>query len=206
MDDLTLSCLHACRELLLHQENLVFLLAETIGIQPEEVFYSWTSRKINQTGSIHNTNWKYFFHGLSCTIENINDRRVLPVSFGPGGRVDTCTSSSALQFIMTSKEPWRVFLDVRTYLAKHAPPYNKHSGSHQKMSTLWQSMQHAGLIAIVDPQLTSFVEHHTTHLPDGQSMLSFPDGIDERTVLDSDVHNRWIITKRGWRVLKEKID
>ncbi|MCG8351918.1 MAG: hypothetical protein MI924_29480 [Chloroflexales bacterium] len=155
MSNFALSCLHACQELVSHQKELVFLLAKTLDIQSEEVLYSWALRKVDQIGVIYDTNWQYFFHGLGCNIENIEDGRLLPVSFGPGGRVDTFTSSSVLQFIMTSKAPWQEFPDLRTYLAKHEPPYHKHSGSHQRMSMLWKRMQESGFIEIADSQLTS---------------------------------------------------
>ena len=201
MSNFALSCLHACQELVSHQKELVFLLAKTLDIQSEEVFYSWALRKVDQIGVIYDTNWQYFFHGLGCNIENIEDGRLLPVSFGPGGRVDTFTSSSVLQFIMTSKAPWQEFPDLRTYLAKHEPPYHKHSGSHQRMSTLWKRIQESGFIEIADPQLTSLVLQHTTRLPSGQSILSLPSTSDERMILDSQVHERWIITNLGWRVL-----
>lgn len=195
MEHLVLTCLHSCREFVLRQKELVPALAKTIGIQPEEVFYSWALRKINQIGTIHNTNWRYFFHGPGCSIENIDDRRFLEVSFGPGGRFDTITHYSVLQFIMTSTEPWQEFPELRTYLATEGPPYDRYSGSHERISTLWERMQESGFIAIADPQFVALVKQYTTLLPNGQHVISLPGNLDERIIFDTCVSDCWIITE-----------
>lgn len=202
MNNLTFSCLSACREFTLCQNELAHVLAETIGIQPEDLFYTWVLHKVNQSGTIRSTNWQYFFHGLGCNIENIVDRRLLPMSFGPGGRLDTFVSNSVLQFIMTSKSPWKEFPELRIHLAKHEPPHNKYSGSLQRMSKLWDQLQESGLIEIADPQLISLVEQYTTVLPNGENIVSLPNNLDERIHWDSYVRNRWIISKHGWQVLE----
>src|SRR5438093_10228457 len=131
---------HACCQVVLRQEELVPALAKVLGVRPDEVFYTWAARKCEQTGFL-DEKWRYFFHGLECDLRNLKDGRFLRIDFGPGGRFDAFTAWGVTQFVMTSKEPWPDFGELRDYLAKGALPYTEHSGSAEKAERLLDRLQ-----------------------------------------------------------------
>jgi hypothetical protein len=200
LQSLELDFLRACYEVTARQKELVPLLAETLQVQPEEVFYEWAQGTCEQIGQIPETNWYYFFHGLECSLKNREDDRGLRVDFGPGGRIDTFTGWGVMQFAMASKPPWRVFPALREHFSYRCSITKNQSGDHGKMTTLENKLLKAGYIKICDPELYAFVHAHRTREMQ-KVVLTLPDGTHERTRIDCTVCDRLKISNRGQRTL-----
>jgi hypothetical protein len=165
MCSLERSFLSACRELVKAQQELVPLLALTLGVAPEDLFYCWMDRDFPnvalepgeewrlQVGRIQDTEWEYFFHGFECDLKNSEDGRFVRVEFGPRGRFDILSGYAVLQFVMTSGPPWPEFPDLKSHLADRPPPYNAFSGSHGRAVELWKRLEEQGLLAAAAQQV-----------------------------------------------------
>lgn len=207
--DLEYSFLCACQEAVLHQLELVPMLAQGLGVEPNEVFYHWVKPpRCQQRGKILTTDWTYYFHGLECNLKHAQDGRFLRVDFGPNGRFDTFSGWGVLQFVMTTKLPWKVFPDLQAYLAEEPPPYNELSGSHKRMSLLAQRMFDLRLVETTDPGLSALVESHRHVEPDGQTVVILPAPFNDWTrheFWDSAVCERWVLSDLGKRVIVEGV-
>jgi hypothetical protein len=62
------------------------------------------------------------------------------------GTTDTFTEFGALQFVMTSKFPWSDFEQLKRFLAKENPPYNRFSGDYSKMNDICEKLFSENLI------------------------------------------------------------
>jgi hypothetical protein len=174
--------LGACREVIVRQQELVPLLARTLGVPPTEVFYRWViPPRCTQSGVFDNAPWRYFFHGVECDVYHLSDGRMLRLDFGPGGRYDTFTGWGVLQFVMTTRLPWRTFPDLQRYLAQQPPPYDELSGDHSKMTDLFSRLEERGLITVADPDLYTLVQRHTTVQPDGSQVVVLPEQFQDPT-------------------------
>jgi len=191
---------HACCQVVLRQEELVPALAKVLGVKPDGVFYIWAARKCEQTGFFDGEKWRYFFHGLECDLKNLKDGRFLRIDFGPAGRFDAFTAWGVTQFVMTSKEPWPDFSELRDYLAKDSPPYTEHSGSAEKAERLLDRLQRWGLVDTADKQLLALAKKHTRKDPQGISVLSLPSDRPEHTFYDLSVCNRKVLSPAGRRL------
>lgn len=103
----------AWHESITWQKAIVQKLADTLDVKPNKSFYLWnmlphaqSSARIQGTGMIQGTKWKFFFHGMyECDILHAEDGRFLQVTFGPNGRDDIFSGWGTLQFVMASKAP-----------------------------------------------------------------------------------------------------
>jgi hypothetical protein len=195
--------LRACHEVVLCQQELLPHLASAEGIRQEDLYYTWMTRRLEQLGYFLDGEWGYCFHGLECDLAHRSDGRFLRVDFGPQGRTDTFSGWGVLQFVMTSKAPWREFPELQAHLAAKPPPYNSWSGSYDRMATLWKRMEELGLVELADPELYSFVERHTTVEPGGRRVLSYPEDLPERTSLDTLVSYLCVISAQGKQALAD---
>jgi hypothetical protein len=215
MHDLELAFLSACQEIVRRQQELVPLLAATLRVLPEEVFYCWMRRSFPepdppfgededlQRGCIRGTEWDYFFHGFECDIQHRDDGRFVRVDFGPRGRLDTFTGWGVLQFVMTTRAPWQTFPDLQTYLAAKPPPYNSLSGSHARMCDLQDRLETLGCFERAAPDLHALVERHTERPPNAWTRFMPPVGLSERDLVDCYICNRWVLSPTALRILAE---
>jgi hypothetical protein len=199
-----LNFLHACHEVVTRGQELLPALAASLGMAPEEVFYSWAMLPYGKwTGRIQGTEWIYFFHGLECDLRH-SDGRFLRIDFGPGGRFDTFTGWGVLQFIMTSKSPFREFVALRKYLAGKPPPFTEYSGSHDRMVTIEDRLLNLGYIEPADPALCTLKEKHTTKDDEGYLLISIPGDYGnpkKKEYYDVLVCNRLTLTEAGKKLV-----
>jgi hypothetical protein len=209
LTDLELSFLLACQELVIYQQELAPFLADTLGIRPDQLLYHWKiDPDCRQSGTLADGEWRYFFHGLECDLENVQDGRFLRLDFGPQGRLDTFTGWGVLQFIMAAKPPWREFPALRDFLAEKPPPYHRLSGSHQKMHLLADHLWDSGLVETADPHLCSLVQTWQHIEPDGKHVTKLPPeytGITNSRFWDTFVCGRWVLSNRGKDVIREAV-
>jgi hypothetical protein len=179
-------------------------IGAALGVPDGQVFYTWMfARQRRQAEDIPDTPWKFFFHGFECDLRNTEDGRFLRYDFGPGGRCDCVTAWGVLQFVMTSKAPWREFPALRERLAGTGPPYNCLSGDHTKVCEAWDRLERAGCFEPADAGLVAFQARHTTVGPDGISYVSYPAGTPDKTMIDCSVAHRPLLTARAEALLAE---
>jgi hypothetical protein len=202
VDPIELGVLEACQEVVLRQRELLPLLAETLKVPEDRVFYTWAFRKCAQRGRLEGTDWVYFFHGLECDLKNAADGRFLRIDFGPRGRTDTFTAWGVLQFIMTAVQPWPEFPELRVYFAKGPPPFDQFSGSLEKIVQVWDHLAARGAFEKADPSLVELEAKHTVPGPDGLLHVRFPPGLSEETAVDCSVASRPRLSQRGMQLLE----
>ncbi len=165
MEELELRFLIACSELVAQRRPLIDDLAAQLNVCRDELFYLWAERKCKQRGFFRDGEWSYFFHGYDADLRHADDGRFLRVDFGPHGNTDTFTSWGTAQFVMTSKNPWTDFYDLKAYLANRPPPYDEHSASLERAGALCDHLEGAGLIQSADRELLALAKRHTTLNP-----------------------------------------
>lgn len=196
--------LQACNEVVSCQQELIPVLAASLGISPWEVFYLWAMfPNCEQTGEIKGTGWTYFFHGLECDLKH-QDGRFIRVDFGPGGRFDTFTGWGVLQFIMTSKPPFKEFAELREYLAGKPPPFDEYSGSFDRMTEIEDRLMSTGCVEPADPELCALKEKHTTKDDEGYLLISIPGDYGnphKKEYYDILVCSRLVLTAAGKKLI-----
>lgn len=202
LSDVEHDVLEACREVTLCQREIVTLLADTLEVSADDVFYTWALRRCRQSGQIAPGDWRYFFHGMECDLKNSADGRFIRIDFGPGGRIDTFSMWGVLQFIMTSTAPWREFPDLRQRFAEQAPPYDQYSGSMTRIAPIWDLLETRGVFAKADPALVEFQAKYTAVGEDGIQYVRWPSDTPENVRVDCSVAHRTIISPYGYRLLE----
>jgi hypothetical protein len=206
-DQVEAGVLGACREATVRRQELLPLLAATVGVAPSEVFYAWTLRRqwllehCGQHGRLGDTGWGFFFHGAECDLSH-DDGRVLRYDFGPGGRVDTFTSWGVLQFLTTSAAPWPEFPELKTRLARRLPSGGS-VGDTRAMDAVWDRLTARGAFQPAAPDLVAFQARHTTVGPDGIRYTRFPPGTPESVMIDCSVAHRPVLSPVGLRLLND---
>lgn len=196
------SFLAACQEAVVRQQEVVPLLAKALGVDPREIFYRWMECELPQVGVFAAGEWRYFFHGNECNLYHLKDGRCLRVDFGPQGRLDTFTGWGVLQFIMTTKDPWREFPQLQAYLAKTAAPFTHLSGSHAKMVLLFEELENAELVEVADAELCALLKSHRIVNSSGATEVHLPPGLSKRTFFDLWVCERYVISQAGRQVIE----
>ncbi len=191
----------ACREIVVRQHEFLPLLADALGVPPEEVFYTWAFRRCQQRGNLKGTDWGYFFHGLECDLRNPSDGRFLRIDFGPGGTVDSFTAWGVVQFVMTSAPPWAVFPSLREMLAQQGPPFDEFSGDVTRLHEIWDALMSKGMLEPAAEELLAFQDAHWTLGPEGIPVITFPEGTPERRRVDCMVAGRLRLSTRAMDVL-----
>jgi hypothetical protein len=203
-NDIEYAFLNACQEVVWRQQELVPALAKSLGVTPTEVFYHWVCPpRCEQVGTIASTEWRYFFHGLECDLRH-QDGRSLRVDFGPGGRFDTFTGWGVLQFIMTSKAPWKEFPELRTHLTDKSLPSDtadRFSGNHKEMTVLVSRLEECGWIEVADADLCALTEQCTTIDSEGRRMVKLPKHLTGREVWDTMACHRLVLSDLGKQML-----
>jgi hypothetical protein len=205
MDSVEIELLEACQEVVCRQQEMLPLLASTLGVPAEEVFYTWAFRKCAQRGKLSKDPWGYFFHGLECDLTNGADGRFLRIDFGPGGRVDTLTAWGVYQFVMTSSAPWSDFPSLRQQFAPREPPYDRFSGDFYRLCDIWDRLKSQGCFEPADPELVRFREQFTSVGSDGIRHVSFPAGTPEKKQVDCSVAGRSVLTARAHQLLASHV-
>jgi hypothetical protein len=211
LEPLEFSYLQACAEMVRRQQEVLPLLAARLGTVPEELLYRWKEADFpaipedadglgRQTGPIGTTGWTFFFHGLECDLSH-EDGRFIRADFGPRGRVDTFTGWGVLQFVMTSRPPWREFPELREHLADNPPPYDSLSGSHARMCVLEDRMEALGLIQPSAPDLCALVEAGRTKSKEGYNLITLPDELTLRDHIDCMVCYRSVLSTSALALL-----
>jgi len=188
--------LSACFEARLRQREMLPLIAAAMGVPEPQVFYEWAIRRCSQD-EIPNTPWLLQFHGLECDLRNRDDGRFIRYDFGPRGSVDCVTPYGVLQFIMTSKAPWREFPSLRKRFAAKGPPYDYLSGDLAKIMSAWERLERVGCFAPADPALVSLEAQHTIVTPDGSRRLQFPADTSQELWMDVVVAALPVLTPRA---------
>jgi hypothetical protein len=203
MDPDDLDLLTACFETRRRQREMLPLIAAALGVPDGQVFYTWMARLDRDIEDIPNSPWKFRFHGFECDLRNTDDGRFLRYDFGPVGRYDCVTAWGVVQFVMTSKAPWREFPALRVRLARTGPPYDYLSGDHTKVCEAWDRLERAECFEPADPDLVVFQARHTTIGRDGIRYVSYPAGTSDETAIDCAVAHRQLLTARARAVLQE---
>jgi hypothetical protein len=125
------------------------------------------------------------------------------VEFGPRGRLDTFSGYAVLQFVMTTRPPWAEFQDLQAHLAERDPPYDRHSGSYNRMCVLWDRMEQLGLVEPAAPDLCALVEAHTRILPVGGREIALPEHLTRQERFDCMVCHRSVLSPLAAKVLAE---
>ena len=203
--DLEYDFLCACHEAVIRQQELVPLLAKQLGLPPEKVIYDWRMQTGNkQLGTITGTDWRHFFHGQECDLRNVRDGRFLRLDFGPNGRYDTFTGYGILQFVMSTRNPWREFAKLKTFLAQGPAPYSELSGSHQKMVPIVSRLFELCLVEVADRELCEIV-HNKTKVKRNGSKITTVDASDPNwwyAELDSIFCFNLVLSASGRELLK----
>jgi hypothetical protein len=197
MNSVYLLVLKACFEAVIHQQELLSLMASHLKLPASKMLYDWASGKFKQWGNLNRGEWSYLFHGMECDFKNTIDGRFLRIDFGPQGRTDTFTSWGITQFIMCSAAPWSEFQELKLYLAKNCPPYDQFSGSIEKMDLIWNKLEKKGLIEKADQKLLDFATQYTFIGKDGVTHTEFPPGTSEATMVDCAVANRYMLNRQA---------
>lgn len=205
MDSSDLDLLAACFEARRRQREMLPLIAGALGAPEAQAFYDWAIRRRQDADYIPDSPWRFSFHGFECDLRNTADGRFLRYDFGPGGRCDCVTAWGVLQFVMTSKAPWREFPALRERLARIGPPYDYLSGDHAKACEAWGRLEREGCFEPAGPELVAFLSRHTAVRPDGSSEVSFPDGTPDEMVIDCLVAQRPILTARAHSLLERDL-
>jgi hypothetical protein len=200
-DALTIQLLQACQDLVARQNEFLPYLADEFQVRPSELLYLWAGRKIEQYGKLAE-GWVYFFHGWECDLKNEDDGRFLRVDFGPGGRLDTFTAWGVLQFIMCSKQPWIEYAELQMLVAKEPPPFTQYSGSFEKWLPFWDSLEEQKLLQVADIELLEWADKFTSLDEQGITQIKFPAHIPDKTIIDSSLANRQMISQIGSALLQ----
>jgi hypothetical protein len=201
MDSPDVDLLAACFEVKRRQREMLPLIAGALGVPEAQAFYDWAIRGRQDADHIPDSSWRFSFHGFECDLQNTADGRFMRYDFGPGGRCDCVTPWGLLQFVMTSKAPWREFPALRERLARTGPPYDYLSGDHAKVCEAWGRLEREGCFEPADPELVEFLSRHTAVRPDGSSEVWFPDGTTDEMMIDCLVAQRPILTARAHSLL-----
>lgn len=201
LTDLEFTVLDACREATVRQQEVLPLLARTLGVADGEVFYTWMARRIKQHWQLGESGWSGFFHGYECDLEHA-DGRLLRLNFGPGGRVDVCDSWCVLRFVMTSAAPWPEYPELKSLFAEPGPGTNRFGGNTRAINAVWDKLDARGAFQPADRALVEFRDRHTTIGPDGLRYVRFPPGTPERVQFDSAVASRPVLSPVGLRLLE----
>jgi hypothetical protein len=203
VDPTDLDLLRACFEARARQLEMFPLIARAVGVPEPQVFDAGVLEgRFVQRHRIAGGPWKLFFHGFECDLMNHQDGRFLRYDFGPSGRVDCVSAWGVLQFVMTSKTPWREFPALRARLAQTGPPYDYLSGDFRKVGEVWDRLAQLGCFEPADPGLVEFQARHTRIGPDGISYVSYPEGTPGTVSLDCAVAGRRLLTARAGKLLK----
>jgi len=193
--------LHACSDVVECQHEMLGLLAKTLGARSNEVFYLWMRRTIHQRWHLDGSDWKCFFHGFECDLENTNDGRLLRLDFGPGGRVDTFTMWGVLRFVMTSVAPWPEYPELRVQFAEHEESTNSFGGSMDAIGIVWDRLSVLGVFEPADAGLIEFQKKHTLIGSDGLQRITYPEGASDELTYDCSVAHRPVLSSMGKRLL-----
>jgi hypothetical protein len=193
--------LAACREFTTEQQSLARSLAETFGVASGTLYYHWMLERPEAWGAFQGGKWRYFFHGVECDLLCLADGRFLRIEFGPGGRLDTFTEWSVLQFVMSARSPWRVFPGLQAHLALRPPPWDQHAGSYPRVADLFDGLREAGLVADADPDLCALARAATVVDGNGVRDVSLPAGFSPYTRLDCLACDRLALTPAGMDAL-----
>ena len=196
MDPIELGVLEACYEVVLRQREMLPLLATALHVPESRVFYTWALRQCSQRGTLPDTDWLYFFHGLECALRNQQDGRCLRIDFGPQGRVGFINDGGVLGLIQTSVAPWREFPDLRAYFAESGPP------SFEKIWEVMGRLDARGAFEKADPALIALQAKFSSRGPDGLLHIRFPAEISEETLIDCSVAHRQHLSQLGLQLLK----
>ena len=199
-----LDILLACGEAEHRQQQIVPLLAATLGVAANEVFHQWAFRRCRQTGTVAHTPWKYRFHGYECDLRNSEDGRFLRVDFGPGGRLDTVSAWGVLQFIMRTTAPWAEFPALGRLFA---------GGSRDDCSLWdtgafyehWDRLEAAGCFAVADPALVELRRSRATVDPNGIQTVRFDPKTTDETIVDSGVAHRVHLSAMARRIVDRNL-
>jgi hypothetical protein len=202
---LELLFLQAGQESVFHQQELMRMLAEMWQVPLEAVLYQWMTAKRASSGTIRQTDWRYFFHGLECDFKDSRDGRFVRAEFGPGGRCDIFSGWSVSQFIMTTKAPWGEYPELQTYLATKERPFNELSGDHRKMADLFDRLAVKGLLERVAPELDVIKQQYTHGDAEGPQITTLPPeytDFKQPIFWDIMLSNRWVLSVAGKQLLQ----
>jgi len=201
MNEIEIGVLEACQEYASRQCEMLPQLAAALSVEESQVFYTWGFRQCAQTGSLADTDWAYFFHGLECNLLNQKDGRSLRMDFGPKGRVGILDSHGVLCLILTSLPPWREFPELRSYFAKTGRSFEEYS----RMSQIWNRLESKGCFEQADPTLVALEAKYSTRGPDGLTYVRFPSEITDQTQLDCYVAHRQQLTPYAVQLLRTRV-
>jgi len=184
--------LQACQQFSLYKNEMFNLLAATIGIEKHQIFYQWCYRKIKQSGSIDNSDWKYFFHGLECDFRHKNNNEKIIIEFGPNGRIDTFTNFGLFLFITTQENPSIELVKIKKFLTNSVA--SDKSNSMQAMIFLDQQIKILENNEFIEK---AEIEYHKYTNNDNKT--------DDELYFDSQVFHRKIISSKGFKHLSNYI-
>jgi hypothetical protein len=177
LTDLERAFLVAARDPAVKQEEFYAWLAAHLGHDPYDFWITrrlspvpmgWLQRQrlrwlVRRLGGGRFERWAWSFHGLECDVWNLDDGRFVRIDFGPSTRRLAITGWGVLQYVMTTRAPWRSFEQLRGFLAAKAPPYDELSGDHGKMSAICDRLEQLDLLVYADPELAALACDRSTN-------------------------------------------
>jgi hypothetical protein len=192
MNEIEIGLLEACQAYVACQYEMLPQLAEVLGMDETHIFYHWAMRRCAQSGSLTNTDWNYFFHGMECDFDNRRDGRHLRMDFGPKGRVGILDCHGVLTFINSSVSPWPEFPILKAYFEKN------------KISKVWRRLESQGLFEAADSELVNLLAKHTAREPDGLLHVRFPAEITDEMQADCNVAHRQQLSATAMQILQTR--
>ncbi|MCP5096251.1 MAG: hypothetical protein GY943_11920 [Chloroflexi bacterium] len=205
----------AWRDSIEYQRVLVPVLAQTLGVDSQNIFYErHLAENFEYSGILKGTKWKYAFHGIAdCDLYHGGDGRFVQIGFGPHGRFDTFSGWGTMLYIMASKPPWPEYLALKQHLAGKPPPYDYLSGSHKKMVKLLKPIEDLGLFEAADKELTrqkvELQEKYTYVDNEGRHILSLPapfNDVRSKLFWDLRVCDSSVLSEQGKKLFERNFD
>lgn len=213
LGELELDFVQAAADLSQHQAELSELLTPELGLSPYEY---WIRARVDgkppastlkheyrsYEQKVRVGDWKAFFHGLECDVENVRDGRFVRIDFGPHTRPLALSGFGVLQYVMCAREPWTPFPALRQWLARTSPPYDCLSGSHPKMVELWGRLAPAKLFEPADPLICSRQAEFEFFDPEmGRTVTREPEEGTGLTASDLILCGRSVLSPRATAIL-----
>jgi hypothetical protein len=196
----------ASQELLLHQQEVLQLMADSWHIETQDVFYKYMlKREVEQEGKFAEGKWRYFFHGMELDVYHFEDKRFMSIEFGQSGKTNVLTGASLFDYILFARPPWQpfrhllvfspeeelAFSDENSKFRGYIPDYNI---VNPRFSPKFEELIALGWLEKVGKEISS----SSSSEENAKKML--------RNMVESSLaRGRWTISALGKQVLTENL-
>ncbi|MEM9775997.1 MAG: hypothetical protein AAF902_15580 [Chloroflexota bacterium] len=140
------------------------------------------------------------FHGIGdCAVTHEEDGRHLEIPFGLNSRFDHVSAWGTMLYIMSSKAPWPEYNELKNYLAgEKPPPYERWSGSHEKMVMLSDKLYQLPLFEESDPKMTEQKKRQAGKQP----YINETGEVDLKLIHEHSVCDWLVLNQLGQEIIK----